>query len=327
MNNLIVTFNIIAPFMLYMLLGLLFRRLGLLKEDLVGGINRLVSTVFLPVFNFQNFLKADLSGLSHGGFIFYIIAWNLIMLTAMIIMTRALKYNPARAGTMILICYINNSMVFGIAVASQMYPPGEFTEVILAAAVLLPFYNALTVPIMQYYGEKQKMLDAGNGDGSAKLKVDGKQLLKTIITNPLVIAVILGLTAMTLRLDLPDFADSFLTGISGLVTPLIFICLGASFSIENVREDRRDLILGLLIKLVIAPMIALILPLKWGYRDQVLLACLVCFAAPTGVTSVPLSRALGCDARLAEENLALSSACSIFTMFLWIFIFKQMGLL
>ena len=327
MTNLVVTFNIIAPFLLYMLLGMLFRKLGMLPKELTAGINRLVSMVFLPVFNFVNFMRADLSGLSHGGFIFYIIAGNLVILLVMNILVHILKFEPARAGTMVIICYISNSMVFGIAVASQMYPPGGYMEVILAAAVLLPFYNAITVPILQYYGEKQKMLDAGGNAEGAKIRIDWGHLIKSIVTNPLVIAVVLGLAAMMTHLDLPDFADSFLNGISNLVTPLIFICLGAEFSLANIKEDKKALIMALSIKLVIAPLFFLLLPLKWGYSDQVLLACLVCSAAPSGVTTVPLTQACGCDSRLAGENLALSSACSIFTMFLWIFVFKQLGLL
>ena len=327
MDNLIVSFNIIAPFMLYMLLGALFKKLGLVGEDTIKGMNKLVSMVFLPVFNFMNFLKADLSAIAHGGFIFYILAAHLVLLLCMILLVRILKFEPATAGTIVLCCFISNSMVMGLAVAAQMFEAGQYIEVILAGASTLPFYNGVMVPIIQTYGEKQRLLDEGRGGENARIKIDLPALLKRVFTNPLVIAVLAGLLFQLIGIHLPTFANTFISGLSNLVTPLIFICLGFEFKLGNVKEDRKPLLLILLIKLVISPLVFMALPVYWGYTGSKLLACLVAFGAPCGVTTVPLLRACGCNSRLAGEALALASALSIITMFLWIFGFKQLGLM
>lgn len=327
MENLTVSFNIIAPFMLYMLLGALFRRLEFVGGDTIKGIDRLVSTVFLPVFNFMVFIKADLSAIARGGFIFYILAAHLVLLAALMLLVKLMRFEPATAGTVVLSSFISNSMVMGLAVAVQMFEAGKYLEVVLAAASTLPFYNGLMIPIIQGYGEKQRLLDEGRAGESVTIKVDVSALLIRVLKNPLVIAMLAGLIFQLIGIELPTFADTFISGLSNLVTPLIFIALGFEFKLGNIKEDRRPLLLILLIKLFISPLVFLTLPVIWGFTGAKLLACLIAFGTPCGVTTVPLLRACGCNSRLAGEALALSSALSVFTMFLWIFAFKQMGLM
>ena len=52
---------------------------------------------------------------------------------------------------------------------------------------------------------------------------------------------------------------------------------------------------------------------------------LAVFGAPTALSSFPLACELGGDERLAGEIVAVTSVCSIVTMFLFIFILKQLG--
>ncbi len=327
MENLIVSFNIIAPFMLYMLLGALFRKINLVSGDTIKGMNRLVSMVFLPVFNFMNFIKADLSAIAHGGFILYVLAAHFVLLISLMLLVKLMKFEPATAGTIVLCCFISNSMVMGFAVAAQMFEAGQYLEVILVGASTLPFYNGVMIPIIQTYGEKQRLINEGRGGEGAKVKVDVPALLKRVFTNPLVIAVLAGLAFQLIGIKLPTFANTFINGLSNLVTPIIFICLGYEFKIGNLKEDRKPLLLILAIKLVISPLVFMTLPVLWGYTGSKLLACLVAFGAPCGVTTVPLLHGCGCNSRLAGEALALASALSIVTMFLWIFTFKQMGIM
>ena len=70
MNNLIVSLKVIAPLMIYMLMGVALKRSGKLPEKLNNDINKLLVTVFLPFLMFKNIYNADLSGIN-GSFGLY----------------------------------------------------------------------------------------------------------------------------------------------------------------------------------------------------------------------------------------------------------------
>ena len=324
MQNLIVTFNIVAPFLLYMLFGALMKRAGYITDDFHAKLNKLVSSTILPIFNFYNLIKADLSALKEGGYIVYVLVGQIVMLAVYALLVHLLKRSPARAGAMVDTMFVNNTMVFGCAIALAMYGEGNFAPMLLVAAILLPLYNGLVIPVIQIYGSKQAALDQSE-DGQS-VKVSTGKLLLDVLKNPLVIAVFCGLIYQFSGIEFPEFAMTFLSGLSATLTPLIFIILGAGFTFKGFMEDRKDLILCLLIKLVIAPAIMIILPLKFGYRDTVLIACLLAFASPSGVTTASVVKSCGCDERFAGEMVALSSGLSILSLFLWIFLFKTLGL-
>ena len=49
------------------------------------------------------------------------------------------------------------------------------------------------------------------------------------------------------------------------------------------------------------------------------------FASPTAVNSFTMAQQMGGDAELAGDIVVTTSAVSILTMFLWIFLFKSLG--
>ena len=323
MQNLVVTFNIVAPFLMYMLFGVLLKRLGFMTPEFTDKLNRIVSGAILPIFNFYNFLQADLTALKSGGSVLYILLATLCMLVILVLLTTfIIKRNPGRGGAIVDTLFVNNSMVFGNAIALSMYGEGNFDPMLLAAAVLLPVYNGLVLPVIQMYGSKQ----AASENGSAG-KLSAKKMLKDLCTNPLLIAVFLALIFSLLNIRLPQVVNTFLAGISGTLTPLIFMIMGARFTLEGFRHDTKDLSLCLILKLIVIPVVALALPLSWGYRDCMLLSVLLCFGSPSGVTTVPVSKSCGCDDQFAGEMVAVSSGLSMLTVFLWIFLFKTLGMM
>ena len=64
MENLIISLKVIAPLMIYMLLGVFFKRRGLISDKLNTEMNSFLVKVFLPVLMFKNIYQADLSGLN-----------------------------------------------------------------------------------------------------------------------------------------------------------------------------------------------------------------------------------------------------------------------
>ena len=324
MNNLIVSLKVIAPLMIYMLMGVGLKYGGMLPEKLNNDINKLLVTVFLPFLMFKNIYNADLSGIS-GSFGLYaaiatVIGWCVCFLFCSIV-----EKDPAKVGSMVQGMFRSNAVIFGIPVAESLFGVGNTVEVALALAICVPIYNTLSVVVLEICGQKAAI--AKGKAGAGKTKLNGKSILLGIAKNKLIWGALLGILVNALNIDLPDTLDTVVAGMSGVITPMAFITLGASFSLKSAKNNRRDLVLVTLVKLVIYPMIYLILPIRWGWTGHIMGAMLLTSASPTAISSFPMARGMGCDGDLAGEIVVVTSVFSILSIFLWIFGLKQFGLL
>jgi hypothetical protein len=324
MNNLIVSLKVIAPLMLYMLMGVALKKSGKLPEKLNTDINKLLVTVFLPFLMFKNIYNADLSGIN-GKFGLYAGIATIIGWCACFLLCSIVEKDPAKVGSMVQGMFRSNAVIFGIPVAESLFGVGNTVEVALALAICVPIYNTLSVVVLEICGQKAAI--AKGKAGAGKTKLNGKSILLGIAKNKLIWGALLGFLVNALNLDLPDVLDSVVAGMSGVITPMAFITLGASFSLRSAKNNRRDLVLVTLVKLVIYPLLYMLLPIHWGWSGYVMGAMLLTSASPTAISSYPMAKAMGCDGDLSGEIVVVTSVFSILTMFLWIFGLKQFGLL
>ena len=62
-----------------------------------------------------------------------------------------------------------------------------------------------------------------------------------------------------------------------------------------------------------------------GFRNEMLIPLLIMSGAPTAVSSFPMAQQMGGDGDLAAGLVVFTSGLAILTMFVWIFVLKQMG--
>ena len=324
MENLIISLKVIAPLMIYMLLGVCFKRRGLISDKLNTDMNSFLVKVFLPVLMFKNIYQADLSGLN-GSFGIYAGIANIVGWCLCYFIFSQIEKDPARVGSMVQGGFRSNAVIFGIPVAESLFGVGNTVEVALAIAVCVPVYNVFSVLVLEVCGQKAQMQkDAAAGKTS---HIDGRHIALSVAKNKLIWGALAGLLVNFSGIDLPDSLDTVAAGMSGCVTPLAFILLGASFSLNAATKNIKAISIVTACKLVIYPLLFMILPIWWGWKGHVIGAMLLSSGAPTAISSFPMAKGMGCDGELAGEIVVVTSVFSVLTMFLWIFGLKQFGLL
>jgi len=148
-----------------------------------------------------------------------------------------------------------------------------------------------------------------------------------IITNPLIIASIIGLFFIYFKIKLPTPIEKTINDISKIATPLAFILLGSSFTFSAFSLYIKQLSITILGKLIIVPGIVLYIAALLGFRNIELTCLLSVFASPTAVSSYTMAEQMDGDSILAGQIVVLTSIISIITVFLWIFILKQTSLI
>lgn len=310
MDQFLLSFYIVFPLFFYILAGFCIRRLGLMDTPSFTKLNQTIFKIFIPLMLFINIYQADFTSALNPRL--FILCCGLILLLFLLLCWLVPKFDSTRADIPVIVqgIYRSNYVLFGFTIASSIHPNQDIGVVSSLAAVSVPLFNVLAVLVFETFrGRKLNLL----------------RLLKGIVTNPLIIAGVLGILFSLLHIRIPAFLEHTIADAAGLASPVALICLGGMLSFSSIRHHRLKLTVILLGRLIVVPIIALIVFISLGYRNVELTAVLALFASPTAVSSAPMAYAMDGNGELAGEVVATTSVFCIITLFFFIWFLKFHG--
>lgn len=316
MDNIIVSFNVIAPVFFLMVLGyFLVNYTSLADGKLTKQANAIVFKIFLPCMLFYNVYQSDIGSEIHSRIRLCIWAAGglLILFVLLCLIVPRIVTQENQQGVVIQGIFRSNYVIFGVAVVQNMYGPKSTTTAAILSAILVPMYNFLAVVVLSIFGEKREN--------------DWKKIILDIIKNPLIISSVLGIIFSLLGIRLPTAVDTTVQDLAKLSTPIAFMILGGDLDFSKVKGNLKTAFVVLTIKLVILPLIMIPMVVMMGYRDADLLSGVLAYQTPVAVSSYIMAQQAGADEQLAGQLVVFSSVLSIFTLFVTIFILRTMGLL
>lgn len=139
---------------------------------------------------------------------------------------------------------------------------------------------------------------------------------KTIVKNPVVIAIVIGVALFLTQIPVPSIVTSVLGHIAGMNTPVAMILLGTYMAKLPLKEFLNRQAFGcVLIRLVALP--ALILLVFWALPIQntaVAMAVYLAAATPVGANICVFAQQYDCDYQLSVVTVCLSTVLSIVTL-------------
>ena len=312
MSDFLFALNTVLPLLLLMTTGWFCRRIGLLNDSLVKGVNQLVFRVFLPVNLCYSVMNTPYDT-KITGIAFLLIGGGLILqfLLLFVIIPRIEK-DRRKVGVMIQAMGRANYAFFGIPLVAMLFPGQDTSLAALLVTVTVPIYNLMSVIALSIWGE-----------GEIK---PGKIVLN-ILKNPLIISSLLGYALWLLRFQPPEFLKNTLNDLSKVATPLALFTLGGAIQFASAKAHMKQLLVVVPFKLFISPLVFMSICIACGMRGVALACAFIAFGAPTAVSSYPMAQQMGGDGELAAECVAITSALCIFSTFLFVFAMKTMGLI
>lgn len=149
-----------------------------------------------------------------------------------------------------------------------------------------------------------------------KGKKDVKFNLKSLILNPGVISVAIGLPLFLFSVRLPSIIQQPISFISGMNTPLAMLFFGTYLANTDLKTMFRvkEQYLIMLVRLVGVPVVVMILSRIFSLSETLTTACMISAAAPSANNTVMFSAKYGKDTALASKIVALNSFVSIITL-------------
>ena len=312
MENFILSLNVVLPLFLIMAVGYLLRRIGLLDDAVLPKLNSLVFKAFLPMMLFNNIYHSDLESMMNPKLILTAVVSILVIFGVLCLVIPRIEKDGPRRGAMVQGIFRSNYIIFGVPIVSGVFGEQGLGVVSILSAFAIPLFNVLSVVALEIFSHGT---------------VNKNRIVKGIVTNPLIIASLLGVVFLLAGIPIPTPVEEALADMSAIATPLGLVSLGGFFKFADTKRYLKQLIIVVAGRLVVCPAIFLPVFVSMGFRGVDLMALATMMGAPIAVSSFIMAQQQGADADLAGQAVVYTALFSIFTMFLIIFGPKQLALI
>ena len=312
MANLIVSFEVVAPLLILMLLGAVLLRVHIFDEITVKKMNAAVFRVFLPALIFNNVYNSSVDDVKNIGTALYTAAVIVGAFILSMLFVCLVEKDNAKRGVMVQGMCRSNFVIFGVPLCVSICGEGVLGKISVAVAIVVPVLNILSVIVLEFFRGGRPSI--------------GK-MLKGIAKNPLIIASLLGIAVLLSGIKLPKIISNSVNDVAKIATPLALVLLGASVNLSTIRGNLKQLIIAISGKLIVMPFIGILIAALLGMRDGDIALLIAALASPTAVSSYPMALQMEGDGELAAQIVAFGTAFCIITVFLWVFVLKQIGLI
>ncbi len=356
--------NAVAPIVLLILLGYVLKRIKFLSKEFLKIGNKLVFSVCLPCMLFVNIYDSMDS--------FSDIPWSVVIYSVIMIfvifglglLTAILTTKKSNRRGVILQCtFRSNFAIIGYSLVERL--GGNTAVAGIVSAFSIPVFNILAVIALTVFSEKEQPVAVAAPDGGQALPPQTENGLRTvgnnplrkvgeillnIVKNPLIIGVFAGILFVAVREieraccggETPfrfdtqlKFLYSCTVSLKEIASPLALIVLGGQFEFSAVRGMTKEIIVGTVWRIVLAPLLAIgIAALISSYCPQLLYVdqsayptLVALFATPVAVSSAVMAGQMGGDEQLATQFVVWTSIGSVLTVFVTVCILVGCGLI
>ena len=282
-----------------LVLGFLLGKLKLISPKTNKDLVNLLLTVFMPASLFVAFpasysdekSEMFLYGLA-GGFIMMV---TVIIASKLIFNKKFYKNEKQRSAAQFALIF-NNATFLGYPIIASTF--GEQGIIPYCGFII-----AFNIALFSY------------GVWLFRHKVDGKLILD-VITNPNIIAVVLGLIVFLTSFQLPSFVKDAVQFTGNATTALSIICVGYMLSSAHFLKliKKWKLMLTALIQLIVGPLATWVVLSLLNFPEEVIIVCTLIQALPTATSLGLFASKYGGDQTEASELVTISTVLSIITM-------------
>lgn len=308
------------PTILLMVAGMMLRRKQFIDDHFCNMASKNLFNFAIPVLLFINMQKGELNYTAH----LPLIAMAIVGVLTIYFIAEwwAGRYIADRSFRAVFVqgTFRSNAAILGLALITNAYGNSAIASASIYIAVSVILYNTLgVITLTKSFTEE---------------KINCPKLLLSIVKNPLIVGLVLGLIVNELQITIP--APLFKTGqaIAGLTLPLALICTGASLNLKQLAhfkkgegsEKNRLVMLSAFIRLVIAPIFLFSLG-KWGFGLPPVELGIIFLtgSAPVAAATYAMIRNYGGDATSTANLIGITTLGSMFVSSLGLLVLRQLG--
>lgn len=314
MENLIFSLNATVPVFAMIVLGMFFKKIGTIDDVFASRMNKFVFLIPLPVLLFKDLATLDFETIWDTKFVLFCFFITILSILIVTLLSFLLK-NKQNQGEFIQASYRSSAALLGIALIQNVYGKATMAPLMIIGSV--PLYNIMAVVVLSFFSPERKGLS----------KEVWLKTIKGILTNPILIGIVVGILWSLLHLPMPTMLDKTVTSIGNVATPLGLMAMGATFNYKEALGDLKPALCAAFIKLFGFCAMFLPLAIYLGFQGEQLIAILVMLGSATTVSCFVMAKNMGHIGILTSTVVMLTTIFSGFSITMWLYILKGMGLL
>lgn len=294
---------VLLPVFGLIVLGYVLRRSRFLADSFWAPAGKLAYFVLLPALLVDTLAAAPLQDLQIGA-MSAVLTLGLLAVALLLTLLRRWISTNGRAFTSVFQGSIRHNTYVGLAIVVAAAGPAGAAYAAVALPVMVVLVNILSVGALARYA-------AGRSTGWTLLG-------RAIVTNPLILACLLGTAINYTGLALPAALARMLTALGEASLPLGLLLVGAGLDWAALGHRPRLLTIASVAKLLLLPAIVYGLALLLNLERTGAAVAVIFAALPTAPSAYVLAEQMGGDAPLMAAILTVQTLLAVVTLPLWL---------
>ncbi len=329
--------NAVLPIVILIALGYFLKQRNFYDEKFLKIANKLGFRVALPLLLFYNVYEIESLSSINWVTVIYAVVMILLLFVAGLLTVIFFCKDDRQKGVLLQSAFRSNFAIIGIPLAQALGGDETLAVVSVLSAFSISLFNVLAVISLTVF------IKDGN-----QSRPTVKSILFKICKNPLIIAIAMGLLCLVIRavepVDSPGipafmiknqlpFLHSAISTAAKMASPLMLIVLGGQFSFKAIGSLKKQIALGTVMRLIIAPVAGVGAALLINEFEVVSFnasdyaAFIALFGSPIAVSSAVMASEMNNDEQLAGQLVVWTSVGSVISIFIWAVILKSMSIL
>ena len=287
------------PIFSLIVLGQIFRKFQFPGDAFWPLAARLTYFVLFPALLTRTVAIAQLQDLDIMPMVGTLVA-AVIGVSALAIVSKPLLPVNNPAFTSLFQGSIRHNTYVGLAAAAALLGEVGLTLAAVALITLVPLVNLLSVVVLTRFADKQS--------------TNPRQMISPIITNPLIIACVVGGVLNVTGIGLPFIFNEILGLLSRAALPIGLLVVGAGLEIGLLRYAFSPIIIASSLKLIIFPILTAAICTTMGLANDVKTIFVVFTALPCAPSAYVLALEMRGDARLMAAIITGETILAVISM-------------
>lgn len=311
--NLIFSVNMSLPLFVLLGLGYILARKGMFSDDYVARSTNLVYYVMLPAKMFLETANTDLKATFGGKYMVVAVVGVMIQFMLAWGLANLLCKDKSKQSAFAHASFRGNFAYLGMALLQNIYNTSTVASAAMVMAVVLPLYNIQGVILMT-------IKEGGGG-------VQVGKILKSIMKNPVILAILAALPFAYFQIELPYVATKSLSYLQTATSTMALLTVGASIKLDDIQHDLKLLLKVSGVKLVIMPALWLALAFFAKLSAEQTVTLVIMSSMPAAVNVYIVTDKMGGDGRTASGAVVVTHLVSLFTMTAVVFMLRTVGMI
>jgi len=294
-----------------MLVGIYLKRIKFIDDSFIDISSKLVFNLSLPLLLFFGIQKTPLEEITNFPLILYAAVSTTVVFVLLEVWSKRLN-PPEDRSVFVQGAFRANMGFIGLAYCVNAYGEEGLIAASLYLGLITALYNVLSVITLIR---------------SSKTEQGLFKIVKGIVQNPLIIAIVAGLLVSALGIQMPEFTEKTGQYFANLALPLALLCTGGSLNFQELKSNPNKTLYATVCKLVIVPLLITGGGILFGFRGMNLGILFLMCAAPSATAGFVMVKGIGGNHKLAANIIAMTTIGALFSVSLGIVLLRSFGLI